>query len=657
MEDLILKRFDQVRGSWRRCVYDALAIEQKYGDADYVLDRGFPLEHTANSIETAMFATTKTKFRHGLALNLFEYKLWDQVDYLAAEKFRALTPYIVVQQLDADCTEWLQVRRADGSTVRLPRICVVETDPALGTFTTVNNIEVDACSPHGHRIERIDVPYTNGDLVKQVFKTGITLRCAPIVVRRAGSNGAVYVPILPADIPTLPHGVSPRDLQTVTLSAHMRIIADCAAAAAGAVCATKKPPRPTLPIKFSFRYDFEELRSWGHRAGWYSVMQTIKNAEVTGTKKMLLVDIIEKTFSWDVTHVLQTQNKDIYFENRTYSVPMDTIRLKDNGCQIVHLDTQTATTTAAPTYIKWDGARWVRDAEEQAQKHETRRRVTDFALTEPFVGIMHNPPGMPLWFDHLSSPEELTVNPFFTRSYVYCKCILVFSRHLAAWLTANLPVPRPRVVALYHPTETPDSAFDFTFERFAANADKQVIQVGWWLRRMTSICALSAPGYRKVWLYGSPRAFDMLQKELLYTTSPDFRGASPDFRGASPDFRGASPDFTDVTIQRVTDGAYDLLLSQNVLFLDLYCSSVNNAVIEAIVRKTPVLINRDPAVVEYLGEDYPMYFDSLEEAGRKLACHDTVRAAHEYLVAHRELSDRLTYAHFMRSLKAALEGK
>ena len=122
----------------------------------------------------------------------------------------------------------------------------------------------------------MDVPYTSGDMVKLVFKTSIVLRCAPIVVRRA--NDAVYVPVLPADIPTLPHGVSPRDLQTSALSAHMRIIADCAAAAATTVCAPKKPPRPTLPVKFSFR-------SWGHRAGWYAMMQTIKNAEVTGTKK------------------------------------------------------------------------------------------------------------------------------------------------------------------------------------------------------------------------------------------------------------------------------------------------------------------------------------------------------------------------------------
>ena len=88
-------------------------------------------------------------------------------------------------------------------------------------------------------------------------------------------------------------------------------------------------------------------------------MQTIKNAEVTGTKKMLLVDIVEKTFSWDVTHVLQTESKHIYFENRTYTVPMSTIRLKDNGCQIVRLDD-----AAATTYVKWDGARWIRDAEE-----------------------------------------------------------------------------------------------------------------------------------------------------------------------------------------------------------------------------------------------------------------------------------------------------
>ena len=71
-------------------------------------------------------------------------------------------------------------------------------------------------------------------------------------------------------------------------------------------------------------------------------------------------------------------------------------------------------------------------------------------------------------------------------------------------------------------------------------------------------------------------------------------------------------------IDHLDNNDYDVLLSQNIVFLDLYDTSANNAVIECIARGTPLLINRHPATIEYLGEKYPFYFDSLKEANEKL---------------------------------------
>ena len=62
-------------------------------------------------------------------------------------------------------------------------------------------------------------------------------------------------------------------------------------------------------------------------------------------------------------------------------------------------------------------------------------------------------------------------------------------------------------------------------------------------------------------------------------------------------------------IDHLDNNDYDVLLSQNIVFLDLYDTSANNAVIECIARGTPLLINRHPATIEYLGEKYPFYFD------------------------------------------------
>jgi len=94
---------------------------------------------------------------------------------------------------------------------------------------------------------------------------------------------------------------------------------------------------------------------------------------------------------------------------------------------------------------------------------------------------------------------------------------------------------------------------------------------------------------------------------------------------------------------------YDNLLSENIVFLDLYDSSANNAIIECIARNTPVLVNPLEPVVEYLGKEYPLYFNSLEEAAVKAEDMEQIRAAHKYLLNH-PLKPKLTGEYFRESL-------
>ena len=54
--------------------------------------------------------------------------------------------------------------------------------------------------------------------------------------------------------------------------------------------------------------------------------------------------------------------------------------------------------------------------------------------------------------------------------------------------------------------------------------------------------------------------------------------------------------------------------------------------VECIARATPMLINRIAPVEEYLGADYPFYFESLDEAARKAQDLNLVAATHEYLM-------------------------
>jgi hypothetical protein len=73
------------------------------------------------------------------------------------------------------------------------------------------------------------------------------------------------------------------------------------------------------------------------------------------------------------------------------------------------------------------------------------------------------------------------------------------------------------------------------------------------------------------------------------------------------------------------------VLRSAVIFADLYDANADPVVVDCIASTTPILVNRHPAVVEQLGPDYPLYFDSLDEAAAKVIDRDTIEAAHLHL--------------------------
>jgi hypothetical protein len=110
-------------------------------------------------------------------------------------------------------------------------------------------------------------------------------------------------------------------------------------------------------------------------------------------------------------------------------------------------------------------------------------------------------------------------------------------------------------------------------------------------------------------------------------------------------------DMDNVIKLRVDNEAYDCLLSENVCFLYLYDSSANNAIIECIARHTPLLINKHPAVVEYLGEEYPFYYDTFEEAEKKIHDFDLIKATHEFMKKNVESHSKISYERFINDFR------
>jgi len=229
-----------------------------------------------------------------------------------------------------------------------------------------------------------------------------------------------------------------------------------------------------------------------------------------------------------------------------------------------------------------------------------------------WVGVWHNPPNYPDWFDISNSPQAILKRDIFQKSLKNCKAIVCLSEYLSNWLSERIDTP---IVTVKHPTEIPASKWDI--KNYLKSDRKQVIQVGYWLRKMDSIhnlrCSLD---YEKIWLPSNKEyainLFDILKKTLMDCKESDYT-------------------WSGVNMKRVSNEEFDSLLSGGVVFLDQYDSSANNAVVESVARNTPILTNRLPAVEEYIGKDYPLFFDDLDHASALLSSPQKIYEAHLYL--------------------------
>jgi hypothetical protein len=246
-------------------------------------------------------------------------------------------------------------------------------------------------------------------------------------------------------------------------------------------------------------------------------------------------------------------------------------------------------------------------------------------MDRDWTGILHVPFGAPDWCEPEISPETFFATPLWQASRPFCRGLLTFSADLAADLRhADPDLP---VLSLLHPTGL--DALQFEMARY--RAFPRVVQVGDWLRKLQAIHRLRAPGHERVMLLKG-RTQHYLDREI--TRFGDLR---------DPRVR---------MLSMVSDDAYDRLLASSVVLCLMYATAANNAVIECLARATPIIVNPLPAVVEYLGPDYPLYAADTAGADALLARPERIEAAHHALRTRRAELD-LSYEAFGSALAAS----
>ena len=232
-------------------------------------------------------------------------------------------------------------------------------------------------------------------------------------------------------------------------------------------------------------------------------------------------------------------------------------------------------------------------------------------IDEPWIGFAHQVPRSNYpWYPDL---ERMLKSEYFIKSLEKCCGLFVISTRIKDYLVKHVQVPVVKVV--YPVTPFPDE-LQFSREKFEAESPRRVLFIGEFMRNFQAFFDLEAPQtYEKILL----RSSDVDLANLYNNKRDKIRLRIND----------------SVTVrERVNNEEYDHLLSSSAVFLNLFDAGANTTVLECLARHTPLIVNRLPGVEEYLGTEYPLYYETLEEAIELLSNGEKLMAASQYMAQH-----------------------
>jgi len=231
--------------------------------------------------------------------------------------------------------------------------------------------------------------------------------------------------------------------------------------------------------------------------------------------------------------------------------------------------------------------------------------------TEPWVGIFHHPVEVnsPLASDAKHALRSIEQNQYWRESLPYLRGAIALCEYVANELRDWLNVP---TMSLWHPTDT-----DVPQWRPEALASRQLVQAGFCLRNTQLIYQIDSH-WSRMQLFGASKWYRSRDEALRRLSVRPL----------------IKPD--EVHIQeRLDDQSYDDLLAESVMVTELYGAAANNLIVECMARGAPILVNRLPAVEEYLGRDYPLFYADVAEI-QELLDPDRLLAASEQLLERAE---------------------
>ena len=208
-------------------------------------------------------------------------------------------------------------------------------------------------------------------------------------------------------------------------------------------------------------------------------------------------------------------------------------------------------------------------------------------------GIIHHPFKLQsYWGDNIAVNKYLNINHV-RKSLKNCKFLIVLSDALKDEIIEskiieefNIPI-----YTIYHIMPL----FDFNFNISNYYSKENLLFLGWSFRN-TNLFYRTNTKLKKIMLPGTSNEEQKNRfNKIMYEQTNGYNNNNN----------------TDVTIyDYLSRDEFLNILSSSVVFLDFDGVSANNSVVECIKFNIPLIIRKCKAVIFYLGENYPMYYEN-----------------------------------------------
>jgi hypothetical protein len=243
--------------------------------------------------------------------------------------------------------------------------------------------------------------------------------------------------------------------------------------------------------------------------------------------------------------------------------------------------------------------------------------LNNYICNNKWCGIIHWTPNTPDYLNIINI-DIMFSKENFIKSLNNCIFLVSLSKYLTKYIEKKLKELNKdiKVFTFKHPIQSIEKKYEWSYYNYINNDNKILLQIGQQLRKVSSIYLVNSLNFKKLWLSGNK---DIKYSNYLLDNEIKYLNLDKEKLDKNVEIY-----YTN------TYEEYDNLLSKNIVFINLYDAGANNTILECIIRNTPIIVNKIEPVIEYLGEDYPLYFNNIEEVPNLLN-YEQILKAHQYL--------------------------